>query len=249
MMVTIMPALVIATEWCAARVPCPCRASMFGAFYRIPNTFYSWLMTRLRSVFHTAIPAVIRRAWWFCITVGVAIGLTAVLTIFYKPALKPPTTKEFQLFKKDNILEKWDFDFKHRFPAESAAANKKVNIYLIFLFGFKATDPGNRLNPDDKTKSLSRDGDFNLEKTKTQNWLRKFCDSIKHATFTNHGVESPPCLVTNDDLYRHVVGFACSYIYMLASGNTTAEFKNRCCLVSVNTTVLQHCAERSRKGL
>ena len=247
MMVTIMPALVIATEWCAARVPCPCRASMFGAFYRIPNTFYSWLMTRLRSVFHTAIPAVIRRAWWFCITVGVAIGLTAVLTIFYKPALKPPTTKEFQLFKKDNILEKWDFDFKHRFPAEIAAANEKTDIYLTFLFGFKATDPGNRLNPDDKTKSLSRDGDFNLEKTKTQNWLRKFCDSVTDATFAKHGVESRPCLVTNDDVYRHVVGFACSYIYMLASDNTTAEFKKICCLVSVNTTVLQHCAEWSRQ--
>ena len=246
-MSTIIPALVIVTERCAASFPCSCRVSTFGAFCRIPNTVYSWLMARSRSVIHTAIPAVIRRVWWFCITVGVAVGLTAVFTIFYKPALKPPTTNEFQLFKKDNIIEKYDFDFKHRFPAEIAAANKKEDLYLIFLFGFKATDPGDTFNPDDKTKALSRDGDFNFENPKTQDWLRKFCGSIKDASFTSHDVDSPSCLVTNDDVYRHVVGFTCSYVNRLASDNMTNEFKNTCCSVNVDTTVLQRCAEWSRQ--
>ena len=243
MMVTIMPAIAIAIETCATRVTCPCHASTFGALYRIPNKAYWWATDRSKTFFHEVIPTVIRRASWFCVTVGVVAGVAAFVTIFYKPELKPPTTSEFQLFNKHDVLEKWDLDFKHRFRAEIAASNKQENIYLVFLFGFKATDPGNRLNPDDKTKAVSRDIDFNMENDQIQEWLRTFCNSLKTAEFLHSDVNSLPCLVSDGDVNRYVVGYICSNFYMLEDGNSRTVFVNTCCLANVNSTVLQSCAE------
>ena len=243
MMVTIMPAIAIATETCAARINCPCRTSTFGALYRIPNKAYCWATERSKTFFHELIPTVIRRASWFCVTVGVVAGVAALVTIFYKPELKPPTTSEFQLFNKHDMLEKWDIDFKHRFRAEIAASNKQESIYLVFLFGFKATDPGNRLNPDDETKAVSRDSDFNIENANIQDWLRTFCSSLKMAEFVNSDVDSLPCLVSDGDINRYVVGFVCSNFYMIEDDNSRILFINTCCLANVSSTGIQSCAQ------
>ncbi|KAK2190061.1 hypothetical protein NP493_90g01010 [Ridgeia piscesae] len=236
MMVTIMPAIVVASEACTTCAYCPCSASMFSAFYRIPKAVYSWVAARYKNVFHTAIPTVIRRAWRFCIAIGLAIGLAALVIVFYKPALKPPSTQEFQLFNKDNLLEKWDLDIKKRFPDEIAHANKQQWIVVTILFGFKATDPGNRLNPDDKTKSLSRDAVFNADHKETMDWLRTFCNSIRNAPFKGGHGKSVSYIFSTYDTYFFVVDFACSIVYrMTPSTNKKVwytkidRFATRCC--------------------
>ena len=228
MMVTIMPAIVVVSEAYSACAYCPCSASTFGAIFRIPKEVYSWMAARYKNVFHTAIPIVIRRAWRFCIAIGLAIGLAALVIVFYRPALKPPTTQEFQLFNKDNLLEKWDLDFKNRFPAEIAYANKQQRIVVTILFGFKATDPGNRLNPDDKTKSLSRDAIFNVDHNETVDWLRTFCNSIEKAPFKGSRSQVVSCILSNYDMYLFVVNFACSMVYrMTPSTNKTLWYTKR----------------------
>ena len=249
MMVTIMPAIAIATETCAARVTCPWHASTFGGLYRIPNKAYWWATKRSKTFFNEVIPTVIQRAWWFCITVGVVAGVAAFVTIFYKPGLKPPTTSEFQLFNKHNILEKWDLDFKHRFRAEIAASNKQRSIDALFLFGFKATDPGNRLNPDDQTKAVSRDGDFDMTNDQIQDWLRKFFKTLNESEFVNHDKNSLPCLMSDDDIHRYIVDMVCRYVVHLLPANVRSLFFYTCCLASPSSAGLRTCAELSQPAL
>ena len=152
MMATIIPALVIATETCTPHVACSC-----CVFFK---KLYLTIGRASKFVFQVAIPFVVRRGWWACIAVGLAIGIGALVTMFYKPALEPPNSSDFQLFNKEHILDTWDLDFKYRFPAENTITNAQWTIELIFMFGFKSTDPGNIFDPDNKTKDLSRDGDF-----------------------------------------------------------------------------------------
>ena len=249
MMVTVMPAIVVGSEAYSACAYCPCSASTFGAYYRIPKEVYSWVAARYKNVFHTAIPTVISHAWRFCIAIGLAIGLAALVIVFYKPALKPPSTKEFQLFNKDNLLEKWDLDFKNRFPAEIAYANKQQWILVTILFGFKATDLGNRLNPDDKTKSLSRDAVFNVDHNETMDWLRTFCNSTQNAPFKGSNSKSVSCILSNYDMHFFVVNFACITIYsMTPSTNKPSwytkrdRFDARCC-GRTEMDILSSCVE------
>ena len=245
MMVTIMPAIVLASDACSARVTCPWSASTFGAFYRIPNAAYSWVTARVRSFFHTAIPAVLRRVWWLCIAVGLVLGVSALLIDFYKPALKPPTTKEVQLFNKDNILEKWDLDFKHRFPVEIEAANKPRNISVVILFGFKATDPGNRLNPDDKTKALSRDGAFDMKRSETQEWLRKMCNATTESAFADSRFSGLPCLVSTNDVTTLLIESECEIVKTPGVPKENTTFEDLCCVNNRDPKNLYYCLETS----
>ncbi|KAK2190066.1 hypothetical protein NP493_90g02000 [Ridgeia piscesae] len=250
MMVTIIPAIVVASEAYSACANGRCSASTFGAFYHMFYEVYSWLASRFKNVYLMAIPFVIRRAWRFCIAIGLAIGLAALVIVFYKPGLKPPSTKDFQLFDKDNLLEKWDTDFKNRFPAEIAYANKYQSIFVTILFGFKATDPGNRLNPDDKTKSLSRDADFNVDHDKTQNWLDKFSDEIQKAPFAGRHGKLLSLIFCNYDKYSVLVEIACIHLYRMKppSANKTLwytkinHFAARCC-ESSDMEILTSCVE------
>ena len=236
MMVTIMPAIVVASEACSACVNCPCCASKFGAICRIPKEVYSWVAVRYKNVFHTAIPIVISHAWRFCIAIGLAIGMAAFVIVFYKPALKPPSTQELQLFNKDNLLDKWDLDFKNRFPAEIGYANKQQWIVMTILFGFKATDPGNRLNPNDNTKSLSRDAVFYADHKETMEWLRTFCNSIQNTPFKGSHGKSVSFILSNYDTYIFVIDFACSIAYRMTPSTNKKlwytkidGFTTRCC--------------------
>ena len=250
MMVTIMPAIVVASEACSACDNGRCSASILGAFCLMFYDVYSWFAARSKNVYLTAIPFVIRRAWKFCIAIGLAIGLAALVIVFYKPGLKPPSTKDFQLFDKNNLLEKWDTDFKNRFPAEIAHAKKYRSIFVTILFGFKATDPGNRLNPDDKTKSLSRDVDFNVDRNKTRNWLDKFCDEIQKAPFAGSHGKRLSLNFSNYDKYSVLVDIACLDIstMMPPSTNKTLwyakrkSFTARCCEKSA-MKILTSCVE------
>ena len=227
MMVTIMPALVIATEACTPHVGCSC-----CAFCKKP---YLAVGRASKFVFQVAIPFVVRRGWWACITVGLAIGIGALVTVFYKPALVPPTSSDFQLFNKENLLEMWDLDFKYRFPAENAIANAQGPVELIFVFGFKSTDPGNRFDPDDKTRDLSRDGDFEFEKAETRDWLRKFCNAVKAATFTQV-VRSSACIVSTNDMSSFLLKHACNMFMSNQNSGPLEQTMVDCCTNNVSQT-------------
>ena len=227
MMVTIMPALVIVTEACMPHVGCSC-----CAFCKKP---YLAVGRASKFVFQVAIPFVVRRGWWACITVGLAIGIGALVTVFYKPALEPPTSSDFQLFNKQHILEMWDLNFKYRFPAENAVANAQGPVKLIFMFGFKSTDPGNRFDPDDKTRDLSRDGDFDFEKAETRDWLRKFCSAVKAATFTKvHNYSR--CIVSNEDMDSFLLTYWCNMFSYNQNSGPTEQSAVDCCTKNVNRT-------------
>ena len=226
MMVTIIPALVITTEACTPHVACSrC------AFCKKP---YLAVGRASKFVFQVAIPFVVRRGWWACITVGLAIGIGALVTVFYKPALVPPTSSDFQLFNKEHILEMWDLDFKYRFPAENAIANEQGPIELIFMFGFKSTDPGNRFDPDDITRDLSRDGDFDFEKAETRDWLRKFCNAVKAAAFTKV-INDSRCIVSKTDMHSFLLKHICNTLMSQNSVSLEQSLVD-CCTKNLSQT-------------
>ena len=220
MMATIMPAVICAIEACTPYLKCKCPPN---ALFKSIGLAYLTVAAYLKYVFVTAIPVAVQRAWWACITVGLIVGVGALVVIFHKPGLVPPTSMDFQLFNSKNYLEKWDLHFKYRFHASVTHNKKGLPIQVSYLFGFKPTDVGNILDPNDgvmkkwtkppylSEASLSRDYAFDVGENKTKDWLRSFCKAIQAEKMFKVPA-SALCIMSSDDMNRALIKLICNYL-------------------------------------
>ena len=249
MMATIMPAAICAIEACTPYLKCPP-----NALFESIGLAYLTVAAYLKYVFVTAIPVAVQRAWWAFITVGLIVGVGALVVVFHTPGLVPPTSMDFQLFNSKNSLEKWDLHFKYRFHA-AVAHNKKERskIVVSYVFGFKPTDVGNTLDPNDgnvhkwtkqpylSEASLSRDYAFDVGENKTKDWLRSFCEAIRAEKMFIVSA-SQPCIVSSGDLNRVLIKLICNRLR--SSGDKTQW--QTCCTEKDHQ---QNCIQRAwQKG-
>ena len=232
MMATITPAVICAMEAYAPNLNCPP-----NVLFESIELAYLSVAAHLKYVIVMAIPVAVQRACWAFITVSLIVGVGALVVVFYKPGLVPPTSTDFQLFTSDNPLEKWDLYFKYRFAAAVANTKKGTPIYVSFVFGLIPTDIGNTMDPNDgdmykwihepylSEVSLLHDGAFDLGETKTQNWLRSFCEAIRAEQMFNVSALRP-CIVTSEDLNKVLITLICNHLH---TSNATAEW-NLCCV-------------------
>ena len=231
MMTTITPAVICAMEAYAPNFKCPP-----NVLFESIELAYFTVAAHLKYVIVIAIPLAVQRAWWAFIAVGLIVGVGASVVVFYKPGLVPPTSIDFQLFTNKNPLEKWDLYFKYRFPAAVENNKKGTPIPVTYVFGFIPTDVGNTMDPNDgdmykwvdepylSEVSLLQDGAFDWGETKTQEWLRSFCEAIQAEQMFNVSA-SRPCIVSSEDLNKVLITLLCKHLH---TSNATAEW-NQCC--------------------
>jgi predicted RND superfamily exporter protein len=140
------------------------------------------LIDRLMSLFTSInakmvakyLPYFIIKARLALVIIFLIIGTISMITVFYKPKLKPPTQWRYQFFESSNLFEKFEFNLRDRFL--SYANNEKRNLTnpeIYFLFGIIDKDTGSKFNPEDDG-FLVFDPDFDFLSKESQSFIDNF---------------------------------------------------------------------------
>ena len=158
-------------------------------------------------VFGKLLPSVIIKAWHFCLVFLFCIGVGGMIVVFYKPTLKLPTSKEFQLFDKNHPLERYtrELDTKFIFVQEQEEAYDSM-VAEIF-WGVKATDNGNHLDPE-SDGHLVMDDNFDMSLPEAQEWILNVCTDLKNASFADKYTMQMKCSM---ELYRDFMKLPCIF--------------------------------------
>ncbi|XP_022785842.1 protein dispatched homolog 1-like isoform X2 [Stylophora pistillata] len=141
----------------------------------------NFFKTASLKVFEDYLPrAVIKlRYIWIALLVCLTAGFLCVN--FVEPRLRPPDSKDFQMFASSHPLERYFLKYKSYFRFEQKTRGMSVEM----LWGIKPEDNGNHLNPDDKG-TLQMDENFDessLFSPSGQSFLRSLCQSIRNQSF------------------------------------------------------------------
>lgn len=150
------------------------------------NTFFSNKSTKL---FDTWLPNAIlkKRLYflWIFLFVGFTIGFSCIS--FVSPGLRLPTSKDFQVFSSSSTIEQYNLHFKEKFRYASA---NRGGMSVDLVWGVKAVDNGNYLDPDNKgTLEYDNSFDPDISSASSQQWLSSFCKSLSQQSFYTQSEE------------------------------------------------------------
>lgn len=139
----------------------------------------------------------------FVVILG-AIGVYSIVVVFYYPGLQLPDSKQFQLFQTSHPFEQYDMYYRDKFLFErfSNDIGTGSKMPLRWIWGVKAIDNGNHMNPFSKGK-LIFDEKFSISNPKSQSWLLEFCSKIKGQPFYQQtlGPLLPNCFIESFKMY------------------------------------------------
>lgn len=116
--------------------------------------------------------------WLFSFAV-VFVG--SLVIVFYKPGVALPKRNPLQMFRKSHLFEWYDDHMEDLFYFSSFLNETAIDLDIVW--GFKPTDVGKTLNPNDK----GEDDKFNLDPTfhismETLHGLHHFCSKLENST-------------------------------------------------------------------
>lgn len=133
-----------------------------------------------------------------------AIGIGSFVVVFYYPGLQLPDSKQFQLFQTSHPFEQYDIYYREKFLFEKFANDIGIGskMPLRWIWGVKAIDNGNHMDPFSKGK-LILDDKFSISNPKSQAWLLEFCSKIKTQPFYQQmlGPLLPNCFIESFKMY------------------------------------------------
>ncbi|XP_023940118.2 protein dispatched [Bicyclus anynana] len=139
----------------------------------------------------------------FVVILG-AIGIYSIVVVFYSPGLRLPDSKQFQLFQTSHPFEQYDMNYKDKFLFERFGNDIGTGgkMPLRWIWGIKAIDNGNHMDPFSKGK-LIFDDSFSVSNPKSQLWLLEFCSKIKIQPFYQQtlGPLLPNCFIESFKMY------------------------------------------------
>lgn len=128
------------------------------------------------------------------------VGIGSAVIVFYKPGLMLPNLLHFQLFQPFHPFEQYELVYKEKFIFERLNNDWGIGskMPLRWVWGIKATDNGNHMNPASKGH-LVLDNSFNISDPESQEWLLNFCIRLKAQTFyqSTLGPLLPNCFIEN----------------------------------------------------
>ena len=131
------------------------------------------------KLFEDWIPKAVIKLHWLWIALLVCLTAGFLCVNFVKPGLQLPNSKDFQVFASSHPLENYYLNYKTYFRFEQEVSGLLVEL----LWGIKAADNGNHLNPDDKG-TLEFDDNFgDLFTPAGQTFLRSLCKSVENESF------------------------------------------------------------------
>jgi hypothetical protein len=127
---------------------------------------------------------------------------------FNASQLQRPTSREFQLFKSDHPMERYDMELKNYFNAGGADddAGGGGNRWAYFTFGVHGEDTGNHWDPND-WGTLELVNGFSIADADSQARLAAMCDDVKDEEWY-----SDPCVSSygeDVDKFCRLLGEVC----------------------------------------
>ena len=122
----------------------------------------------------------LRRTWLLWILLLTVVGLCGMFIVFVKPRFELPITKNFQLFPQSDPLEHWDLSASAHF-AFAESEQRHDQLVFFYTWGFKADDPGNHCDPNDKDwlGPVTFDRSFDFYVADSQLYLLEYCRETK----------------------------------------------------------------------
>ncbi|XP_063532418.1 protein dispatched [Cydia strobilella] len=155
------------------------------------------------------------------------LGIYSIVVVFYSPGLQLPDSRQFQLFQTSHPFEQYDMRYSDKFIFERLGKDIGTgsNMPLRWIWGVKAIDNGNHMDPNSRG-NLIFDDTFSISEPKSQIWLLEFCTRIKAQPFYQHtpGFLLPNCFIEN---FKNI-------------------FMNRPCYDSIEKNDRRPCCEISR---
>ena len=136
------------------------------------------------KVFQKIIPTLVAKAWAIWIPLFLGLGIGGIILTYVNPTLELPDSKDFALFKKDTIIEKWYLDLKYRFRYTHVSGLSVKGFSMSAMFGIRGKDTGNFLDPD-SIGDLDFDPSFDLSQPEAQNWMLEFCHNLKNSSIVD----------------------------------------------------------------
>ena len=189
LMVTFVPALVVIQDkWfndCFVCYSANGYSSRKGIHYyicKIPHSVYNAFCDWSRGFFDKIVPCLVIRLRYLWFVLFTAATITSMIVVLYKPRLRLPTSNEFQVFSRSHLFEVYDFDVKDKFWFEKSSSASRVTMPLTVVWGVKATDSGDRMDPA-SAGGIRYDPSFNVTTPQAQAWLLAFCRSLRRTEY------------------------------------------------------------------
>ncbi|XP_050404674.1 protein dispatched homolog 1 isoform X2 [Patella vulgata] len=244
LMITWIPASIMAyKKWCNF---CVCHSPDIYSgnknvgYYlcKIPYKLYYLITDWSRIFFEKILPCFVIRFRYLWLFIYGSLGICGVLVIFYYPRLKLPSSKKFQVFSSNHLLEKYDFELGEVFGFEKTENTNDIPLLPItVIWGIHPIDNGDRLDPS-KKGSLVFDSAFDLTTENAQKWILEFCQRLRRSDFY---LKSPGIQLTNCFLENFV------YEYMKQPCRVETTDNTPCCNETkfpFSRAVFSHCLSR-----
>ena len=176
-----------------------------------------------KAFFGKILPAIVIKPKFIWLFLFLSLGAGGFVVVFVTPQLKLPSSSNFQVLPLTHPVEAYDFSLQDRF--QFLKDRVKTSQYQIWLvWGLKAEDTGNWLNPND-TAGLRFDDDFSLRDGTSKQWMSAMCHKLKNQTFVNKQYKQRPCAF---DLYKKILKESCLLMHSVPA-------LSPCCNYSRNT--------------
>ena len=229
-MVTWTPSVIVLLHWLTTSLRRTSFHDDCRPFCDLLSRFQGLAGRLADHVFGKMIPLVLTKVWWLSMFILTALSLAGFLVVFWKPGLKLPTSLDFQLFRDSQPLEYFDLHLRDKFAFlvdESKAKEEEIDIR--FMWGARAVDNGNPLNPHDNG-SLVLDPNFNFTAPDSQEWFSAFCEDVKKQSFIDENFRGAACFL---DQFKLTLQHTCP---IAKSGAGLPALVTECCSVKVNYT-------------
>ena len=133
-------------------------------------------------VFQKWIGQIVVKLRYCWLAIFLIIAMFGLLSLTYYPRLSLPTTQQIPLFIEDHSIERYDSVIKSKLKIEDLQATRSIRFPVIFIWGAVDIDNGYFLNPSNTGKT-EWDSSFSLMDEKSQERMLQFCENIRKAPF------------------------------------------------------------------
>lgn len=182
-----------ATSYFATKGQTINKVTKLAQYFRKKLLFYGKMIHR-KWIFNW----VIKYKYYLIITFLALLACSSIL-VFYKPTLQPADDDETQLFSSKHTFEQYNKNLRKHFAFERAKfgdTSKQIQtisnpnlaqdvpdtLPIRIIFGVKAVDNGNHLDPHERG-TLEFDPTFDLSEPNAQIWLSEFCNRLRKQRF------------------------------------------------------------------
>jgi len=133
-------------------------------------------------VFQKWIGQIVVKLRYCWLAIFLTIAMFGLLSLTYYPRLSLPTTQQIPLFVEDHSIERYDSVIKSKLKIEDLHAMRSIRFPVVFVWGAVDIDNGYFLNPSNTGKT-EWDSSFSLMDEESQERMLQFCKKIRTAPF------------------------------------------------------------------